>query len=210
MTFSWRLHLFVFWVAFLTVCIVALFVGWNTTSVMTDEEATYLVYETAFLGLLIVLGLFIVISSHQIGKMEKRENEIENEIIVWAVRGGWQRTVWSEDLEDWTENRIENEKEEGVAPIANSGEDIPRLMREYRFLSDAKRNAWKKLLGPVLQLIFLVTICSAAIPSAYWFLQVNPNINTISAIVVLGGTVVTTLYAFSSLFFLCPKVNEGE
>lgn len=62
---SWKLHLTAFWLAFVCVCLVALAVGWNATSVLTDEPTSYLLYETAFLGLLVVLGAFLVLASHR-------------------------------------------------------------------------------------------------------------------------------------------------
>ncbi len=71
MTSSWKLHLIIFWVAFLIVGITALILGWDATSGLTDEETSYLLYEPAFLILMVVLGLLLVVGSFQIGKVEK-------------------------------------------------------------------------------------------------------------------------------------------
>ncbi len=206
MTSSWRLHLIIFWVAFLIVGITALVLGWDATSGLTDEETSYLLYEPAFLILMVVLGLLLVGGSFQIGKVEKRMLEMEDEIVKWAVKRGWEKPIMSDDLEDWIAGM--NGARESHEP--ESEEDVSGLLREYDLFSDSRSNAWKKLLGPVLQLLFLLTITSAAVPSAYWFLQVNPNMNTMTAIVVLGGTIVTILYALSSLLLIYPKVKNVQ
>lgn len=196
----------IFWVAFLIVGITALVLGWDATSALTDEETSYLLYEPAFLILMVVLGLLLVVGSFQIGKVEKRMLEMEDEIVKWAVKRGWEKPIMSDDLEDWIVGM--NEARESHEP--ESEEDVSSLLRAYDLFSDSRNNAWKKLLGPVLQLLFLLTITSAAVPSAYWFLRVNPNINTMTAIVVLGGIIVTTLYALSSLLLIYPKVRNVQ
>lgn len=191
MTISWKLHLIAFWVAMAAVGIAALALGWNTTSGLTDEESSYLLYEPAFLILMIVLGLTLVVGSHQIGNIEKRIGQIEDEVVIWAVKNGWKNPVMDDELKEWMADAV----------------DKSGLLNEHALLSESKSNAWKKLLGPVLQLLFLLTITSAAVPSAYWFLRVNPNINVMTAIVVLGGSVVAILYAFSALALIYPKVK---
>jgi hypothetical protein len=202
MTFSWKLHLIIFWAAIAAVGIVALALGWNATSGLTDEESSYLLYEPAFLILMVILGLTLIIGSHQIGKVEKRMDEIENEVVMWAVKRGWEKPIMSDDLRDWIVSVEDTESNE-----SESKEDVRGLLDEYDLFSESRGNAWKKLLGPILQLLFLLTITSAAVPSAYWFLQVNPNINAITAIFVLGGSVVAIVYALSSLMLLYPKVK---
>lgn len=193
----------IFWVAFLIVGITALVMGWDAPSGLTDEETSYLLYEPAFLILMVVLGLLLVVGSFQIGKVEKRMLEMEDEIVKWAVKRGWEKPIMSDDLKDWIVGM--NEARESHGP--GSEEDVPNLLRGYDLFSDSRSDAWKKLLGPVLQLLFLLTITSAAIPSAYWFLRVNPNINTMTAVVVLGGSIVTILYALSALALIYPKVK---
>ena len=191
MTISWKLHLIAFWVAMAAVGVAALALGWNATSGLTDEESSYLLYEPAFLILMIVLGLTLVVGSHQIGKIEKRIGQIEDEVVMWAVKNGWKNPVMDDELKEWMADAV----------------DMSELLNEHDLLSESKSNAWKKLLGPVLQLLFLLTITSAAVPSAYWFLRVNPNINVMTAIVVLGGSVVAILYAFSAFALIYPKVK---
>lgn len=203
----WKLHLVVFWVAFLGVCATALFAGWNATSGITEEETSYLLYECAFLFLLVVLGLLFVLGSFQISKSEKRKNEIENRILAWAVQKGWKETVWSDDLEKWIEQKVESEDEAEKNYVNDSQQNVRQILVEHRLLSDNKRNAWKKILGPTLQLVFLLTITSAAIPSSGWFLSTHHNINTISAIVVVGGSILATLYALSCPLFLYPRTE---
>ena len=204
---SWKLHLTAFWLAFICVCMVALAVGWNATSVLTDEPTSYLLYETTFLGLLVVLGAFLVLASHRIGRIENRMGEIENEVLVWAARKGWKKAVWDDELKDWIKERLERGDEEVTSEHEGSGKELPLLLEEHGLLSDSRRNAWKKLLGPVLQLLFLTAISSAAVPSSYWFLQAYQNMNTMSAIVVIGGSVIAVPYAFTSLLFLLPKME---
>lgn len=193
---SWKLHLIIFWVAFVSVGMIALVVGWGATSGLTDEETSYLLYEPAFLILMVVLGLLLVIGSYRIGKIDKRILEIEDEVVKWAVKRGWKNPVMSEALRVWIVEEVESE------------EDTSHLLQEYALFSESRNNAWKILLGPVLQLLFLLTITSAAVPSAYWFLQENPNLNVMTAIVVLGGGIITSFYAISSLFMICPKVKD--
>ncbi|MCK4444966.1 MAG: hypothetical protein KAW09_10505, partial [Thermoplasmata archaeon] len=156
---------------------------------------------SAFLILLVVMGLLFVIGSLQIGKVEKKIYEIENDLIEWSVERGWRKAVMDDDLRDWITNEVGKEE---------SGKNTSQLLETYDMYSDSRRNAWKLLLGPVLQLLFLLTITSAAIPSAYWFLQANPNINVMAAIVVLGGGVIASIYAISSLFLIYPKVKEDD
>lgn len=206
MPHSWKLHLTAFWLAFICVCLVALVVGWNATSVVTDEPTSYLLYETAFLGLLVVLGAFLVLASHRIGRIDNRMGEIENEALVWAAEKGWKKSIWGEELKDWIEERVERGNEEIALDNEGSGKELLLLLEEHSLLSDSRRGAWKKLLGPVLQLLFLTAISSAAVPSSYWFLQAYQNMNTMSAIVVIGGSVITVPYALSSLLFLLPKM----
>ncbi len=201
MTYSWKLHTIIFWAAILVVCAFALVAGWHATSVLTDEETTYLLYEPAFLILLVVLGLLFVIGSLQIGKVEKKMYEIENDLIKWSVERGWKKPAIDDEFRDWIKEEAGKEE---------TGIRASQLLGVYELYSDSKKNAWKLLLGPVLQLLFLVTIASAAIPSAYWFLQVNPNINVMTAIVVLGGGIVASIYTISSLFLIYPKVKEDD
>lgn len=193
----------IFWAALAAVGLAALAVGWNATSGVTDEESSYLLYEPAFLILMVVLGLTLVVGSHQIGKVEKRMSEIEDEVVTLAVKKGWEKPIMSDELKDWIVN-----KEKTGSHESESDDDVYELLDEYDLLSESRGNAWKKLLGPVLQLLFLLTITSAAVPSAYWFLRVNPNINTITAIFVLGGSIVTILYALSALALVYPKVKS--
>ncbi len=68
---SWKLHLTAFWLAFICVCLVALVVGWNATSVVTDEPTSYLLYETAFLGLLFVALIVAIPIRIHIGNLKK-------------------------------------------------------------------------------------------------------------------------------------------
>ncbi len=191
MTIPWKLHLIAFWVAMAAVGIAALALGWNATSGLTDEESSYLLYEPAFLILMVVLGVMLVLGSQQMGKIERRMGEIEDEIVIWAVENGWKNPVMNDELKDWMADAM----------------DMRELLNEHDLLSESKCNAWKKLLGPALQLIFLLTITSAAVPSAYWFLRVNPNMNVMTAIVVLGGSIVAILYALSALALIYPKVK---
>jgi hypothetical protein len=204
MTFSWKLHLIIFWATIGAVGLAALAVGWNATSGLTDEESSYLLYEPAFLILMVVLGLTLVVGSHQIAKIEERMGEVEDGVVTWAVKRGWEKPAMSDDLKDWI---IQMKDTESHGPKSKG--DVRNLLDEYDLFLESRNNAWKKLLGPVLQLLFLLTITSAAVPSAYWFLRVNPNINTITAIFVLGGSIVAVFYALSALMLLYPKVKAG-
>lgn len=192
----------IFWATMAAVGIVALALGWNATSGITDEESSYLLYEPAFLILMVVLGLTLVVGSHQIGKIEKRMGDIENEVVRWAVKNGYGKAVIDDELKDWISGKEEGDAKESSS-VGNAGD----LLDEHDLLSESRGDAWKKLLGPVLQLLFLLTITSAAVPSAYWFLQVNPNMNVMTAIFVLGGSITTTIYALSALALIYPKVK---
>ena len=80
-------------------------------------------------------------------------------------------------------------------------------------LEERASRIWKMTLSPTLQLVFLITITSAAIPSSGWFLSVNHEINTISALEVLLGSIVTIVFSFVVLLTirrqsLCDTVES--
>lgn len=62
-------------------------------------------------------------------------------------------------------------------------------------LEESASTMWKRLLSPALHLVFLITISSAAIPSSGWFLSTHHDINTIAALEVLLGSIVSIIFA---------------
>ncbi|MCK4367226.1 MAG: hypothetical protein KAW84_04710 [Thermoplasmata archaeon] len=75
--------------------------------------------------------------------------------------------------------------------ILSEDADVPAKHLEKRASS-----MWKRLLSPALHLVFLITISSAAIPSSGWFLSTHHDINTIAALEVLLGSIVSIIFAF--------------
>ncbi len=67
-------------------------------------------------------------------------------------------------------------------------------------LEETASSMWKRLLSPALHLVFLITISSAAIPSSGWFLSTHHDINTIAALEVLLGSIVSMIFAFVVLY----------
>lgn len=89
--------------------------------------------------------------------------------------------------------------------ILGEGSDVPA-----KDLEESASSLWKKLLSPTLQLVFLVTISSAAIPSSGWFLSTHHDINTISALEVLLGSIVSIVFAAAVLFSLRKEVRSAS
>lgn len=76
-------------------------------------------------------------------------------------------------------------------------------------LKEHASSIWKMTLSPTLQLVFLITITSAAIPSSGWFLAVNNEINAISALEVLLGSIVTVIFSFAVLLEIRRQAVES-
>lgn len=77
-------------------------------------------------------------------------------------------------------------------------------------LEESTSSLWKKLLSPTLQLIFLITISSAAIPSSGWFLSTHHEINAIAALEVLLGSIVSIIFAVVVLFSIRNEIRYTD
>jgi len=67
-------------------------------------------------------------------------------------------------------------------------------------LEESASSLWKMMLSPAVHLVFLITISSAAIPSSGWFLSTHHEINTITALEVLLGSIVSIIFAVVVLY----------
>ncbi|MFQ5885299.1 MAG: hypothetical protein ACE5IO_09390, partial [Thermoplasmata archaeon] len=79
-----------------------------------------------------------------------------------------------------------------------------------RSLEESASGLWKKLLSPMLQLVFLITVSSAAIPSSYWFLAKYHEINTIAALEVLLGSTVSIIFASVVLISIRREIRHAD
>ncbi|MFQ6106489.1 MAG: hypothetical protein ACE5QF_02720 [Thermoplasmata archaeon] len=77
-------------------------------------------------------------------------------------------------------------------------------------LEELASGMWKRMLSPALQLVFLITISSAAIPSSGWFLTTHHEINTTAAIEVLLGSVVSILFALIVLLSIRNQIRRTD
>lgn len=197
MRFDWKLQIIVFWSSFLAVSFYALLSGFSSESGLTDEGTSYLLYETAFLTLTIILISSLLWAYLQSSKLSESILLAENQVLSRAGA-----SLDSSDLE-WSE-----EVEESISRAIDDKE-IHSLLRKRELLRECRKKLWKKMLSPVLQLVFLITISSAAIPSSGWFLQSHADINTTAAIEVIGGSFVAVLFLIATLALLRPRLEES-
>lgn len=80
--------------------------------------------------------------------------------------------------------------------------------RESPDTEELTSSMWKKLLSPTLFLVFLITITSAAIPSSGWFLSTHHEINAISALEVLLGSIISIIFAAVVLFSIRKEIRN--